>query len=174
MFKTNEQIAAANKAAVASLMTVANTTLASAERLAALNLNTARAFFDDSTAGFNALLAVKDPQGLVALQAALAKPAVEKAIAYSRGIYEILSQSSAGLSQIAEDQAAELKKTFAAALDQSLKHAPAGSETVVAAVKTALAAADSAYENLAKAAKQATATIEANVAQANKLFAKAA
>jgi phasin family protein len=155
-------------------MTVANTSLASAERLAALNLNTARAIFEDSAAGFNALLAVKDPQGLVALQAALAKPALEKAVAYSRGVYEIFAQSASGLSQIAEGQAAELKKNFTAAVDQSLKSAPAGSEAVVAAVKTAFAAADTAYDNLTKAAKQASATIEANVASANKLFAKAA
>ena len=174
MFKTNEQIVAANKAAVDSLLTVANTTLATAERLAALNLNTARAFLDDSVAGFNALLAVKDPQGFAALQVSLAKPAFEKATAYSRSVYDILSQSAKGLSQHAEGQAAELKKTFTDALDQSLKSAPAGSEAVVAAVKTAFAAADSAYDNLSKAAKQATATLEANVAQANKLFAKAA
>ena len=38
-----EQFAAANKAAVDALLTVANTALASAERVAALNLNTARA-----------------------------------------------------------------------------------------------------------------------------------
>ncbi|MDQ5882299.1 MAG: hypothetical protein QG616_2131, partial [Pseudomonadota bacterium] len=43
MIKTNEQFASANKAAVESLLTVANTSLATAERLAALNLNTARA-----------------------------------------------------------------------------------------------------------------------------------
>ena len=38
-----EQFTAANKATVDSLLSVANTALASAERIAALNLNTARA-----------------------------------------------------------------------------------------------------------------------------------
>lgn len=178
MFKTPEQFAAANKAAVDSLLTVANTSLASAERLAALNLNTARSFLADSAASVSALLAVKDPQGLMALQAAIAKPALEKTMAYSRSVYEILSQSSTGLSQIVEGQTAELKKNFSAVVNQSLSNAPAGSEAVVAAVKTAIAAADSAYDTMAKAAKQATATIEANVATAtaatSKLIAKAA
>lgn len=178
MFKTNDQFAAANKTAVNSLMTVANTSLASAERLAALNLNTARAVIEDSASAIGALLAAKDPQALIALQTSLAKPAVERALAYSRSVYEILSQSSNGLTQLVEGQAAEMKKSFSAALDQSLKNAPAGSEAVVTAVKSAMAAADSAFDNMTKAAKQATETMEANVASANaatvKLISKAA
>lgn len=178
MIKTNEQIIAANQAALSSLMTIATGSLDSAERLAALNLNTTRALLDDGAAAVAALLAAKDPQALVALQASLAKPAVERALAYSRSVYEILSQSSNGFSKIAEGQAAELKKNFNSAIEQSLKNAPAGSEAVVSAVKSAIAAADSAYDNLAKAAKQATETIEANVASANaatlKLISKAA
>lgn len=178
MIKTNEQFAAASKAAIESLLTFANTSLTTAERLAALNINTARAFIADSTASAGALLAVKDAQGFAALQTSIAKPAVEKAVAYSRSVYEILNESTTGLTQIVEGQTAELKKTFAAAIEQSLKSAPAGSESVVAVVKSALAQADSAYETLSQSAKQAKATIEANVAAANaatvKLIAKAA
>ncbi|MBI2309233.1 MAG: phasin family protein [Rhodocyclales bacterium] len=178
MIKTNEQFAAAGKAAIESLLTLASTSLTTTERLAALNINTARAFLADSTATAGALLAVKDAQGFAALQATIAKPAVEKAVAYSRSVYEILNESTSGLTQLVEGQTAELKKTFAAAIEQSLKSAPAGSESVVAVVKSALAQADSAYETLAQSAKQAKATIEANVAAANaatvKLIAKAA
>jgi phasin family protein len=178
MIKINEQFSVANKAAVDSLLTVFNTSMASAERLAALNLNTARAIMADSAANAGALLAAKDPQSLIALQGTLAKPALAKAVAYSRSVYEILSQSSTGLSEIVEGQTVEMKKNFSAAIDQSLKNAPAGSESVVVAIKTAFAAANSAYDNMANAAKQATATIEANVASATaatgKLIAKAA
>ena len=139
MFKANEQFgqfAAVNQAAIESLLTVANTSLATAERLAALNLNTARSFVADGASAVAALLAVKDVQSI------------------------------------------ELKKTFSNAVEQSLKSAPAGSETVVAAVKSALAQADSAYETMSRQAKQAKATIEANVAAANaatlKLMSQAA
>lgn len=167
MIKTPEQIAAANQAAVDSILTLTNMSLAGVERLAALNLNTARAFIADGAANAGALLAVKDAQSLFALQAALAKPAVEKAVAYSRSVYEILDESAKGLSQIAEGHADVAKKTFSAAVEQSLKHAPAGSEPVVAAVKSAIAQAESAYESVAQSAKQAKATIEAGVASAN-------
>ena len=47
MFATPEQFAAANKASVEAMLTLANTALASAERIAALNLNTARAALEN-------------------------------------------------------------------------------------------------------------------------------
>jgi phasin family protein len=178
MIKSNEQFTAVNKAVVDSLTTLANTSLVGTERLAALNLNAARAFFSDSAANVGALLTAKDPQTLFALQGSLSRPAIEKAVAYSRSVYEILNESSNGLTQVIEDQAAEIKKNFSAAIEQSLKNAPAGSEPVVAVVKSALAQADSAYETLAQSAKQAKALLEANVASANaataKVIAKAA
>jgi hypothetical protein len=51
-------------------------------------------------------------------------------------------------------------------LDQSLKNAPAGSDAAVAAVKSAMAVANAAYDNMTKAAKQVTEIAEANVAAA--------
>ena len=48
MYTTPEQLASANKANVESMLTLDNTAFASAERFAALNLNTARAVLEDS------------------------------------------------------------------------------------------------------------------------------
>ena len=56
MTTTPEQIVAANKANIETLLTLANTAFASAERIAALNLNTARAVLEDSVASAKALL----------------------------------------------------------------------------------------------------------------------
>jgi hypothetical protein len=81
VFATPEQFAAANKANIETLLTLANSAFANAERLAALNLNTARSVLEDGVANAKALLAVKDVQELVNLQAALAQPLVEKAVA---------------------------------------------------------------------------------------------
>lgn len=178
MIKTQEQLAAAHQAAADSLLSIVATSLTNAERLAALNLNAVRAFLTDAAANVGALTAVKDTQDLVALQNALVKPAVEKSVAYSRSVYEILSDSANDLAQIAEGQAEEIKKNLSVTIEHSLRYVPAGSEPVVAAVKSALAQADSAYETLAQSSKQARALIENTVASANaatvRLIAKAA
>ena len=173
MNATTEQLAAANKANVETLLTVANTAFASAERLAALNLNTARAILEDSVASAKALLAVKDVQQLMSLQTNLAQPAVEKAVAYSRSVYEIATQTQEELQKVFEGQFAELNKNVSTALDKAAKNAPAGSDVAVAAVKSAIAAANSAYDSMTKAAKQVAEIAEANVAAATSATVKA-
>ncbi len=172
-FATPEQFAAANKANVETLLTVANTAFASAERLAALNLNTARSLLEDSVSNVKAMMAVKDPQGLVALQASLAQPAVEKAVAYSRSVYEIATQTQEELAKVFDSQVSEMNKTVVSALDKAVKSAPAGSDVAVAAVKQAIAAANSAYDSMTKAAKQVAEIAEANVAAATSATVKA-
>jgi hypothetical protein len=51
-------------------------------------------------------------------------------------------------------------------LDKVSKNAPAGSDVAVAAIKSMLAASNSAYDNLTKVARQATEIAEANVSAA--------
>lgn len=172
-YVTPEQFSAANKAGIETLLTFANTAFASVEKLAALNLNTARSLLEDSVSNTKSLLAVKDAQELVSLQASIAQPALEKAVAYSRSVYEIGSGVQAEFSKIVETQIGELNSTIASVLDKAAKSAPAGSDVAVAAVKSALAAANSAYESINKAAKQVVEMTEANVEAASKATVKA-
>jgi phasin family protein len=173
MTATTEQLANANKANVETLLSIANTAFASAERLAALNLNTARAMLEDSVANAKALLAVKDVQQLITMQSTLAQPAIEKAVAYSRSAYEIATQTQEELTKVVESQFSEINKNVASALDQVAKNAPAGSDVAVAAVKSAIAAANSAFDNMSKAAKQVAEISQANVAAATNATVKA-
>jgi len=172
-FIAPEQFAASNKANVETMLTLANAAFASAERLTALNLNTARSIMEDGVANTKAMLAVKDVQELMNLQTSLAQPIVEKAVAYARSVYEITSQSQEEVSKVMESQVAEINKGVASALDKAAKSAPAGSDVAVAAVKSAIAAANSAYDSMNKAAKQVAEMTEANVAAATNATVKA-
>lgn len=172
-FVSPEQIAAAGKANVETMMFIAHTAFASAERLAALNLNTARSLLEDSVTSVKAMLAVKDPKELMGMQASLAQPAVEKAVAYSRSVYEIATQTQEELNKVLESQVSTINANVNSALDQAVKSAPAGSDVAVAAVKQAIAAANSAYDNMSKAAKQVAEIAEANVAAATSATVKA-
>ena len=172
-FATPEQFAAANKATVDSLLTLANTALASAERIAALNLNTARSIIEDSVANSKAILGVKDVQEAIALQSTIAQPAVEKAVAYSRSVYEISAQTQEEVAKVFESQYADFQKSVSGLLDKVAKSAPAGSDVAVAAVKSAIAATNSAFDSMNKAAKQVAEIAEANVAAATNATVKA-
>ncbi len=173
MYTTPEQFAAANKANVETALTLANTAFASAERFAALNLNTARTTLEDVVANAKALLGAKDIQDLLTLQTSLAQPAIEKIVAYSRSVYEIASQTQEEFSKLVEAQLSEVNKNVAIALEKAAKSAPAGSDVAVAAVKSAIAAANSAYDSVSKAAKQVAEIAEANVTAATNATVKA-
>src|SRR5512140_2057433 len=155
MYATPEQCAAANKASVDALFSIAQAQFAAFERLSALNFNTTKTAFEDSVSQAKALLSVKDAQEFVNLSATSAQPALEKAIAYSRNVSEV--------AKLAEAQAAEMNKTVVSLMDKLTKNAPAGSDVAVAAVKSAMAAANSAYDSFTKVVKQATDMAEANV-----------
>lgn len=172
-FTTPEQIVAANKANIETLMTLVNSAVARAERLAALNLNTVRSVLEDGAVNAKSLMAVKNPQDLAGLQAELTQPIVEKAVAYARSVNEIVAEGQQEVAKLFETQVAELNKTFATALEQAAKSAPAGSEAAFAAVKSAMETANSAYENVSKTVKQLAQTAEGNLSAAAEATVKA-
>ena len=170
----NEQVLSANKAAIDTLLSVANTALATAESLAALNLGTAREALQDSAKNVQAVLGVKTPQDAAALNATLGKPAVEKAVAYSRSVYEISTGAANEFSKMIQAQFAELNKAAQELAEKTAKASPFGSDVALAAVKQAVTAANSAFDNLNKAAKQAAEFTEAGVSAATSAAVKAA
>ncbi len=163
-----EQFAASNKATVDSLLAVANTALVTAERLAALNLGTARTALEDSASATKAVLAVKSPKEAAALQSSLVQPAVDKVADYSRALYEISSDSQQQLARMLEAQFADFQKQVSGMVEQATKSAPAGSENIVAAMQQAINSANATFGNMTAMAKQFTATTQANIAAATK------
>src|SRR5690349_8260312 len=161
MYLTPEQVANANKAGIETVLGLAGSQFASFERLAALNFNAIKASFEEGLSRTKALLNAKDAQEYFAVNSAAAQPALEKAIAYSRSVYEVASQSQGELIKFLEARAAEFNKNLVGVLDKVSKSGPAGSDVAVAAVKSALAAASTAYDSINKVAKQATEIAEA-------------
>jgi len=172
--KLSEQLASSNKAGVESLVTMVNATFAGFERLAALNLNTARSLLEDSLTNTRVLLTAKDFQALASLQNTLVRPAPETTAAYARGVYEIATETQETLSTVVEVQVSELNKKLGLAFENAVKTAPVGSDLAVNAMRNALSAANSAYGNISKAAKQTADIAEANLAVAASLAVRKA
>jgi phasin family protein len=164
MYLTPEQIAALHQGNVDAALGIAQSNFAALEKLAALNLGTAKAALEDGAGYTKALVNVKDIQELANLNVQAGQPALEKAVAYSRNAYEIASQANGEIARILEQRVTELNRTVGSLVDRFAKNAPAGSDVAVAAVKSTLAAASSAYDSFTKAAKQATEMVGANFA----------
>lgn len=171
---TPEQFAAAYKSNLDSLFALSAKTFEGVERLVDLNLNVAKASLTESSEKAKELLALRDPQEVVQFQVSLAQPTAEKFLAYSRHVSEIANATRAELVKFAESQVAESNKKFSALIETASKNAPTGSESGIAILKSAIAAANSAYESMNKATKQFVDITEANVAAATNATVKAA
>ncbi|MDI9329976.1 MAG: phasin family protein [Alphaproteobacteria bacterium] len=160
---TPEQILAANKANLETLMGLTNKAFSGVEQLIELNLAAAKAALSDTQNQAQASLSVKDAQQLLALQASLFQPLAEKAVNYNRALYDISTHTGAEFSKTMESKVGEAQKSFQDMLTNATANAPAGSEAAVAAFKTAVAAGNNALESVQKAVRQASEMAEANV-----------
>lgn len=158
------RLAAANKAAVDSMLSVANTALAAAERIGALNLSAARSSLEDSAAAVKTAINAKDPQAAAAAQQAMVQPAVDKAVAYSRSLYEIAAEAQEEVARLFESQFAEFQKATAGLMNEAARNAPAGTEAMMKSMQDAYAQLAAAFgpvtamnRQFADAARTATA-----------------
>jgi phasin family protein len=166
MNTTPEQVRAASKANLEAIVEIANAQFGAVEKIANLQAAVIKSAFEDAIANVRALAGANDVQEFIKLQGSFAQPAYEKAIAYSKGVYEVATQANANFVKVAERRVAEWNEGVVSFIDQALKNFPGASDTVLPALKQAIAASNSAYENLTKATKQATEMAEANVAAA--------
>jgi phasin family protein len=171
---TVEQVLAAQKANIETLLGLTAKAFEGVEKIVELNMAASKAALAESGDNAKALLSVKDAQELMALQSGLLQPLAEKTAAYSRHLYEIASGTTSEFTKAMETQAAEAQQKFAGLIDSATQNAPAGTETAVAVMKNAVAAAGNALESVQKAVKQATDVAEANFAAVNNTAASAA
>ncbi len=171
---TPEQFVAAQKASLETLFGLSQKAFEGVEKLVELNLQVAKTTMTEAADTTMAALSVKDAQELLNLQASLLQPSAEKAAAYSRHVYEILAGTNAEVTKVAEATLADGQKKMLSLVDSAVKNAPAGTESAVALMKSAVAAANNAYESVHKAAKQASEVAEANFTALTNTAVKAA
>jgi phasin family protein len=104
---TLDQVTAAQKNNVESLIGLSAQAFAGVEKLVELNIATVKATFNDVAANAQAALNVKDAQEFFALQAAQVQPLAEKVSAYGRKAYEIAATSTAEIRTAVEGKVKE-------------------------------------------------------------------
>jgi len=159
---TVEQVVASHKANIETLFGLTSKAFEGVEKIVELNLTASKAAMAEASGHAQSVLSVKDVQELLALQSSLFQPLAEKTAAYSRHLYDIASGTGAEFGKTFEAQVAEAQKSFVGMVDSAAKNAPAGSESLVAIMKSSVSAANNALESVQKAVKQATDAAEAN------------
>ena len=166
-----QQVLDRQKASVNTFVAAQAVVFSGFEKLVELNLKVVKATLDEVAQKSQQAAEVKDPQEAAAFATGLLQPGAEKALAYSKHVYDIVAGVQGKLVKLTEEQIAEGQQQLSEAVEHFSKNAPTGSESAVALIKSSLATATSAYDSLTKAAKQAAEVAESNLnAAANATF----
>lgn len=169
-----QQVLNSQKAALEAFVSIQGSVFGGFEKLVDLNLKAMKATLDEVSEKSQQVASVKDAQEAVAMTSSLVQPNAEKAMAYSKHVYDIVTSVQADLTKLGEAQLAEGQKHMQEAIEQLTKNAPAGSESAVAMLKNGLVQANTAFDSMTKAAKQAAEVAEKNLAAATSATFKAA
>jgi phasin family protein len=141
------------------------------EKLITLNSQAVNSILVENQDALVKAQAAKDPQELFALQTSQTRSATDKAQSYWRQVYEIVSTAQGEFAEVTEAHFKQSQLDAQAFVDGLAKNAPAGSEAVVSAWKSALEvaaeSANSAYDTARKAGKQVIDVAERNVSAAS-------
>lgn len=158
-----ENIVAAQKAQLEALLGLSRQAFDGAEKLLQLNVQVLKTALEETQSRAKQALSVQDPREFIAIQGEAVQPIAEKTAEYGRELYQIISETQAGFAQAFEAQINAQQERAEQMLDNFSRNAPPGSETAVAAVKSAINASNAAYDSARKATKQAIDIAENNL-----------
>ena len=169
-----QQVVTSQKAAIDTLVAYQSTLFSGFEKLVDLNLKVMRASLDEAAQKSQQVSELRDGKDAAAFSSNMMQPNAEKALAYSKHVYDIVAGVQSELAALADERITAGQKTMVDVVEQLSRNAPAGSEGAVALFKSSLATANNAYESISAAAKQAAEVAETNMnAAANATFSAA-
>lgn len=168
-----DDLFAAQRAVMNALVSVGNTALTSAERMAALHLHAVHEAMVDFAEGTQRMMAIQDPREVVDLQHELSRPQVEKGVRYSRSLAEISTAAQEDAVRLIEAQYSSFTETMSALANQIAKSTPGGSEVAVAAIHSAMRSANEAFGRFNEAVLRFTEVSEDSVSTMGNATVKA-
>lgn len=163
MLNVNTQFADAQKSAAEQGARLAHISLANTQKLVDLQMKLAEATVADFTEAAKTVAAAKDLNDLMNLRSKWAETSIEKSVNYGKAVYEATTKAQAEVNQFMQDSFAKLNSDLTAAVETATKSAPNGTDAILSAVKSTVAATSAAVDNLTKAAKQVAEMTESTV-----------
>lgn len=174
-FFDSEKLQNTQKANLDALQQISGKVFETFDKFSQLQLKALQASTDEHFEGLHKLLSVRDPQSFTRLQASLVQPTAqaERLQAFNREVYELISGTQSEIVKLAERQLEAGSQQAQEWVDAISKNAPAGSESVVTAFKSAMGNATSVYEIAQKTAKQTADIVDSGIAAATNIAGQA-
>ncbi|VVN95360.1 TIGR01841 family phasin [Pseudomonas fluorescens] len=174
-FFNSEKLQATQKANLDLIQQITGKVFASVEQLSQLQFKALRESTEEQFEGVRKLLAVRGPQDFAELQASFTQPSkqTERLAEFNRQVQALIVDTQSDIAKLASSQVEAGTQQVQEFVEAISKNAPAGSEPVVAAFKSGLANAGSAFANAQQAAKTASENAQQAAKQASDTFTEA-
>lgn len=170
---TLNEVVNAQSAALDALVMIGNAALASAERIAALNLHAVREAASDFSLAANGLLNVSTPADAMSWPRQFSEPQVTKSVLYSRSLVEISTAAQDDAVRLIEAQYGQFMTSMTELANHIAKVTPADSSVSVAMIRSTMKSASDAFSRFNQAVVQLTEVAEKNVSTVSNATLKA-
>lgn len=161
---TTEQIQAAQKAELDSMVSMADKAMNGFEKLVQLNLQTLREATQDAAEAMRAAFSARDLQELMSLQTGNPmQTSSQKAAAYAQHLAEIAGSTQAELAEALNQSMTRMQQALRDATQNSMGNLPLGSEGAAALMQSAMNFTTQAFDAMQKSQSQVTKMVSDNV-----------
>jgi phasin family protein len=152
--KTPEDLAKLQQESIAAAIRFAQLTVEASQKLLGVQLDAARHAVEAGSRNVQALAQVKTPEEAMALRATLAGQAVEQALDYSESVYSVAAELQDQFGRLVEQRMDAQAADIQIAMEQMLAAAPPGAEAATAAVRSAIAVGQAAFDGMSRTTRQ--------------------
>jgi phasin family protein len=159
----SKQIAATQKANAEAMVALMRSTLDNIEKLANLNLSTMRANVQTGTENATTLLGAKNPKQVLAVQATLSEPNLERTREYYHNLYELVLNMQKDITSVMENHYKALTENAESAIEETRNKLPAGGDIFASTMKSMLQASSQTFDRMNFMAQQIAQIADSNI-----------
>ncbi|MBI5922311.1 MAG: phasin family protein [Betaproteobacteria bacterium] len=163
-----EQFSELHRKNMEAALKLAQMSIENSQRIMALQVDVAKKLFQDSVASAKALTSAKDPQQAIALRTQYAQDTAQQMMETARQIAEIGNASRTEFSHMLTEQLASGSKDLMATFQSFFGSLPGSNSNVLETMQQAMATANEAFEQIAKASSAAFSSAAAAPAKKKK------
>jgi phasin family protein len=173
MLFNNELFSTAIKTSLESQLalfkTLTDAAFTSVEEIIDLNIDTAKAGLAEATVSAKQLMQATDPQEWLSCACGRMNGNLENGLAFTRQMANIAFKAQGKFSDEMETRVSEATRKALTMYDSAARNAPAGSQSAIVLMKSAIDQANTRYGQFSKAARQVADLINGQMAAAQQL-----
>lgn len=170
---TQSELVASQQSLIERSQALIDIGLQSLEQFSRLQLDTLRKSSDALLGQSKQLISVSSPNELLGRQSEFLSPQLESYSSYLHQLWRLSQDTQADIFRELEQSQSEWNKLLSSSLERYAGHSK-GSELTVTAIRSAISAANSAFDQASKTARQVADIADASVAAATSATVRAA